>query len=519
LTHAPRRTDAEVIVIGGGPAGSAAGRLLAAWGHRVVVLTRPAPRARRIAESLPPSVGKLLSEVGALEAVDRAGFYRSTGNTVWWETEEPRLEAFGGATAAAGYQVFRPDFDRLLLDVAARAGADVRRDADVRRIQWNGESVDVEYQPREGAPVTIGARFVIDCSGRSGVLSSRGRRYEPGYQSQALLGVWHRAEGWGLPDDTHTLVETYENGWAWSVPISVTTRHVGIMVDGTTTSAIRGATLEHRYRSRLEKTTQLRALCSRAVLDRVWACDASVSTSDVLTGPWFLLAGDAASFIDPLSSFGVKKALASAWVGAVAVHTCLSHPERSDVALDFFSSWERRAYQSAVRGTRAHARDALARHPHAFWERRAAGPDSHAGCEQVPVDDDQLLRIPAVQAAWQFLKQSETVGLVPAADIRLTTQGVIRHREIVLEQVIEVQDAPGGVRFLAGVDLLHLTRLAHQYHEVCELYDAYCRTQAPVPLPNVLGALSVLIANGVLLSPGPGRPSDGATLSPWQSRP
>jgi flavin-dependent dehydrogenase len=509
--------QAEVIVIGGGPAGSTAARLLAAWGHRVVVLTRPAPGARRIAESLPPSVGKLLSEVGALDAVERAGFYRSTGNTVWWESEEPRLEKFAGAKAA-GYQVFRPDFDRLLLDGAAGVGVDVRRDAAVRRIRWNGESVDVEYQPRDGAPVTLGAKFVIDCSGRSGVLSGRARRFEPGYRSHALLGVWHRAEGWHLPDDSHTLVETYEDGWAWSVPVSATTRHVGIMVDGTTTAAMRGSSLEHRYRSRLEQTTQLRGLCARAVLGRVWACDASMYTSDVFAGPWFLLAGDAASFIDPLSSFGVKKALASAWVGAVAVHTSLNHPTRSSVALDFFSSWERRAYQSAVRGTRAHAREALARHSHTFWERRANGLDSVSAPEAAADDEDRLLRAPAVQAAWQFLKRSTIAGLAPAADIRLERRALIRRHEIVLDEVIAMPDAPDGVRFLAGVDLLHLTRLARQYHEVCELYEAYCRTQTPLPLPSVLGGLSVLVANGVLMSAASERSGDGTALSAWRAR-
>ena len=59
-------------------------------------------------------------------------------------------------------------------------------------------------------------------------------------------------------------------------------------------------------------------------------------------GPRFLLAGDAGSFIDPLSSFGVKKALASAWLGAIVVHTRLAHADRETLASDFFSDWERR---------------------------------------------------------------------------------------------------------------------------------------------------------------------------------
>ena len=111
----PARAEFDVIVIGGGPAGAAAGRLLAAWGHSVLVLTKPIDEARGLAESLPPSTRKLLAAVGVLEAVEAAGFYRTTGNTVWWGEADGRVETFPQAGEAAGYQVFRPAFDRLLI--------------------------------------------------------------------------------------------------------------------------------------------------------------------------------------------------------------------------------------------------------------------------------------------------------------------------------------------------------------------------------------------------------------------
>src|SRR5262245_65418377 len=107
--------DADVIVIGGGPAGAAAARLLALWGHSVRVLTKAADSGRGAAESLPPSTRKLLATIGVLDRVDRAGFYRTTGNTVWWGERHGDVERFD----AAGYQVFRPAFDRLLLTAAA----------------------------------------------------------------------------------------------------------------------------------------------------------------------------------------------------------------------------------------------------------------------------------------------------------------------------------------------------------------------------------------------------------------
>ncbi len=84
-----------VIVIGGGPAGSTAARLLAEWGHSVTLVAKQDGRPN-LAESLPPSVAKLLEHIGTLDAVDAGGFYRTTGNTVWWGDPEGRSENFSG---------------------------------------------------------------------------------------------------------------------------------------------------------------------------------------------------------------------------------------------------------------------------------------------------------------------------------------------------------------------------------------------------------------------------------------
>ena len=283
----------DVVVIGGGPAGSAIARLLAESGHQVRVLTRAADPARGAAESLPPSTRKLLAKIGVLDAVDRADFYRTTGNTVWWGQREGHVEKFGSGasdaleTVAYGYQVLRPELDRLLLTTAAGAGADVTCDAHVHRVHLTGtESLDdsgqgsdarVDYH-REGQPArTIACRFAVDCSGRAGVIARQGfRRHQPGYRTQAFIGVWQSASGWTLPDQSHTLVETYEDGWAWSVPLSATLRQVGVAVDGGTTRIRRGPTLQGTYRAEIGKTRQISTLMSGATLDRVWSCDASL---------------------------------------------------------------------------------------------------------------------------------------------------------------------------------------------------------------------------------------------------
>lgn len=483
----------DAVVIGGGPAGSAIARLLALWGHSVLVLTRAADAARGAAESLPPSTRKLLAKVGVLESVDRSGFYPTTGNTVWWGMREGHVEQFD----ASGYQVYRPEFDRVLLAGAAEAGAEVICDAHVRRVHLDGASdARVEYQRDGHPPTAVISSFAVDASGRAGVIARRGfRRHEPGYLTQAFIGEWQRANGWDLPDATHTLVETYQEGWAWSVPLSGTIRQVGVAVDGATTRIRRGPTLHSTYRAEIGKTRQLNALMAGVALGRVWACDASLYSSHRYAGPQFLLVGDAASCIDPLSSFGVKKALASAWVGAVAVHTCLTHPDRQTMALDFFANREQQVYATSLQRSCEFAREAYARHPHPFWAERAQTEVEAASGD---IDEDALFRAPDVQAAFGRLKACPAIALSLSETIRVKKRALIDDREIVLSEAVSLPEAPEGIRFLAGVDLLKLGEMACRHHQVPDLFEAYCRTYGAVPLPSLLGSLSVLVAKGVL---------------------
>src|SRR5262249_30176931 len=210
----------DVVIIGGGPAGAAIGRLLALWGHDVCIIARDADASRGLAESLPPSTTKLLTQIGVVDDVERACALRTSGNTSWWASNEQRVERFD----APGYQVFRPDLDRALLDSAAAAGASVLTRTLARRVTLDSELAGVEH---DGGSVS--GRFVVACSGRAGVVGRRFRVPQPGFRTCALVGVWNARE-WPLPDATHTVVETFADGWAWSVPIDAITRHVGAMV-------------------------------------------------------------------------------------------------------------------------------------------------------------------------------------------------------------------------------------------------------------------------------------------------
>jgi len=482
----------EVLVIGGGPAGAAVGGLLASWGHSVRILARSDDPSRGLAESLPPSTHKLLSAVGVLDAVERAAFYRSTGNTVWWASNDRRVEPFDPSGGATGFQVHRPAFDRVLLDCAERAGARVTRGVTVRRVRF-GESASMVFEDERRRRRTISGRFVLDCSGRAGVVARRYRRAEPGQKTYALVGVWRKRRGAAdVTDPTHTVVETYEDGWAWSVPISATTRHAGAMIDGTSPRVTAGRRVADAYRAEIAKAGHLHALLDGWSIERTWACDASLYSATAYGGPQFLLVGDAASFIDPLSSFGVKKALASAWIGAVVVHTCLTHTDRTAVAIDFFSDWERETYATQLQRSRDFASEAFARHRHPFWAARAHESAERSSVNGRPGGGPPASRDPAMQRALEGLRERSSIDFRLADGIRLEKRPVIRGREIVLEESF------AGMKFAANVDLVTLARLACDHRNVPALVDAYCRTHGPVPLPNVLAGLSLLVAKGIL---------------------
>jgi hypothetical protein len=386
---------ADVAVIGGGPAGSAAARLLASWGQSVIVLARE-PRQPPLAESLPPSCVKLFDEIGVREAMDRAGFIRATGNTVQWGGADRarRVEMFD--RAGLGYQVARDKFDEILLDSAQVAGASVERDVVVRDAVREHDVWRVEFN-RTGAADTVRARWLLT---RLMACCRRGwRRTDSG--ARRVAGIWDREgrDAWPLDDATHTLVEAGER-----MGVGVQYRHRAVPYGDarSTRDSLRPRGLTPRPPGGIAVTPGLRALVNGADVGAPWACDATPYSSTRVGGEGALLVGDAASFVDPLSSFGVKKALASAWLAAVVAHTALVDPAATDGALELFTAREFPIADHLRRGAAALARDAAGVHETSFWSARAdAGPP-------LPSDDwdiDALRADGRVQTAFEEVRR------------------------------------------------------------------------------------------------------------------
>jgi flavin-dependent dehydrogenase len=497
-------TDYDAIIIGAGPAGCAAARLLAAWGHRTLLIERPEADHRTMAESIPPSAQKVLAALGVLTSIEDAGFLPWLGNMVWWGRDDPRAETF--APGQSGYLVARRAFDRRLRGLAAEAGAEIReglvRDVHLAHQNpgnpraWRSE-VDIDL---DGEHASAGTAFVLDCSGRWGVVARKGfREVAAAPRTVALVGEWSARE-WPGASDTHTLVAAYADGWAWSVPTEPGVRYFTVMVEPGRTGLAEGSA-DDRYRAELAKIPPFRALLEHAhLVNGVWGADASLYTAREHAGPGFLLVGDAGTFIDPLSSFGVKKALVSGWLAAITVHTALTNAGMRDEALRFFDRRERQMAGAGRQQATKFAAEVAAGTPHPFWTARAAL--SHDGLAvNDEIDPAGLARDPAVLAAFEDLRQRESMRLRLADAARIEDRPMVRGHAIVMDEHLVAPACPDGVRYLRNVDLVALARLAPRHTDAGEMFEVFGRGQPDVALPDFLGALSVLVAWGVLQRP------------------
>ncbi len=313
----------------------------------------------------------------------------------------------------------------------------------------------------DGQSTSVSASFVLDCSGRAGVLARRGlRRTTSLHHTIALVGIWQAAGAWPETSDTQTLVASYADGWAWSVPTAPGVRYFTVMVDPARTDLARDSSSRNIYLSELAKARAFGPMLERAALvEGPFGADASPYDAVRYAGAGFLLVGDAASFIDPLSSFGVKKALASGWLAAIVTHTALTRPGMRDAALGFHDRRERELFASAERQTARFAAGASsggASHP--FWLARASSRDESDLDGEV--DAAALGRDGDVLRAFEDLRQRPAIHLRPGADVRVEPRPAVCGREIALQDHLMLPGWPDGVRYLRNVDLLALLRTA-----------------------------------------------------------
>ena len=334
-------SDSPIIVIGGGPAGSCVGALLARQGLYVVLLERESfPRAH-VGESLLPASIPILDNLGVMDEVRRAGFVVKRGATMIWGVDrQPWSWHFSETNASnpTSYQVWRPEFDAILLNNARRLGVDVREGWQATGVVFDddGTAVAVQCRPTDrsadgsGGAIELPARYVVDASGQGGLLSRQLglRQWDDFFRNLAVYGYYQGGERLPSPDDGNILIESQPDGWLWHIPLRDGWASVGAVVDSETGQrGIRELGRQGFLESQIAAAPQLAGMLASArfvsgpevLRDWSYRCQS-------LHGPGYILAGDAGCFIDPLFSSGVHLALTSATMAAAAVASALDDP-------------------------------------------------------------------------------------------------------------------------------------------------------------------------------------------------
>ena len=322
----------DVIVIGGGPAGSTAAGFLAQAGMRVLLLEKERFPRYHIGESLLSATMPILESLGVMPAIEQAGFVRKPGGTfVWGSHAEPWSFFFredpGGRPHA--FHVLRSEFDHLLLRHAARLGADVREGHQVRQVVCAepGQAVRVSVTDESGVPFDATAAWVVDATGQNALLGRRDhlREFNPFFKNLAVFGYFADAVPLDGPVAGNILSAAFADGWFWYIPLHDGTTSVGAVVDARRFAGEAAGDPLPLYR-RLIATCEpiaARVRDARLVSPIRVIRDYSYCSSR-FHGPGYLLAGDAACFIDPVFSTGVHLACLSGYLAADTISTLLA---------------------------------------------------------------------------------------------------------------------------------------------------------------------------------------------------
>jgi flavin-dependent dehydrogenase len=298
---------ADVLVLGGGPGGSATAIACARAGLRVALVERePFPR-EHVGETLHPGVEPLLEQLGVADEVRRAGFLRHEGNWIEWAGER-RFEAFGADAktgAWQGWQAWRADFDAILLARARALGVRIFQPCQAVRPLLD----DARVAGVETSHNSITAVFVIDAAGDRHWLA-RHLGLEIKKYSARLTARYGYAEGACASRDDAPQIVSDTRGWTWTArvrPRLYQWTRLSVAVEEGGEGATGGVRVEACV------PAEFRGLKRRGAAK---GADVTWRRAARPAGAGYFLVGDAAAVLDPASSHGVLKAIMSGIMSA-----------------------------------------------------------------------------------------------------------------------------------------------------------------------------------------------------------
>ena len=352
---------ADVVVIGGGPAGSSAAGFLAKHNRRVILLEREKFPRHHIGEStLQGLFGMLDEELGVGEQLKKAGFRVKTGGSfVWGNDKTPWSFHFTDRADAeridrVGFEVEREVFDQVLLDHCRSLGVGVREEATVDSLIVVDDRVQgVTYRDVSGAHRSIEAHYVIDASGLSSIVGRQlgiDRKYDQ-VRNFAIYGYWdsevlpYTELGGDITEaDLSNILIVHSTGcWIWFIPLHGRIS-IGVVAEINQRSEVTRLGVRDFYLSKISDCPEAAQLLRQSTLMGEEPLRTAQDWSHIcerLCGPGYFLAGDAAAFVDPILASGVHLAVTFGLNCGRSVNTLLTYPE---ARVPWAYSWYHAAY-------------------------------------------------------------------------------------------------------------------------------------------------------------------------------
>ncbi|MEA5502857.1 NAD(P)/FAD-dependent oxidoreductase [Halotia wernerae UHCC 0503] len=343
----------QVLVVGGGPAGSTAATLLAREGFDVTLVEKEIGPRYHIGESLLPAALNVFDLLGIREKIDACGFYRKSGAFFEWGTLKWELD-FEQVLNTYSYQVRRAEFDKLLLDHACSQGVKVCEGIEIRKLFFDGErptSAAWSEAIKDGDSGEVSFDYLIDASGRAGLMSTRylqNRQYHEEFQNLGIWGYWKNADVDKIRPTGSTVSASVNDGsgWIWAIPLNDGTISVGLVINKNLYKEKRStADLEEIYHKGIADCPCVTEILAPAQLVSAVKVEQDYSyVADQFSGPGYFILGDAACFLDPLLSTGVHLATMSATMAAASLSSVLRNEVTESQAYSYFDKGFRHTY-------------------------------------------------------------------------------------------------------------------------------------------------------------------------------